>query len=380
MKILMLNYEYPPLGAGAGVISKYITDGLAALGHQMTVLTTWYEGEKETEEQENVKIIRLKCKRKNIFKSNIFEMLSFSKESKLFLTEYCRNNSFDLCFANFSLPGGDIAFFVKKNFNIPYVVISHGHDIPWFFPEQMLPYHLFTYRWIKRICTNAERLFVQSEPMKINADKFMGKYKYKNVVIPNGGDFNVFMPDHEKKSSRFRIIFSGRLVKQKDPFTFLKAIKPLYSVTDDFSVLIIGDGPLKKKMQYYVNRNNLHNKVSFSGWLPKEQLLEEHQTSSLKVAPSLEEGMSISVMESLACGQYVITTPVSENPALIQDQVNGELVEMRDYRSLALKILRFYNEKFVVGYKVPDEIREEKKNKYSWHSIVKRYEEVLLGL
>ena len=85
-------------------------------------------------------------------------------------------------------------------------------------------------------------------------------------------------------------------------------------------------------------------------------------------------------MESLACGQYVITTPVSENPALIQDQVNGELVEMRDYRSLALKILRFYNEKFVVGYKVPDEIREEKKNKYSWHSIVKRYEEVLLGL
>jgi glycosyltransferase involved in cell wall biosynthesis len=38
MKLLILNYEYPPLGGGAGVITQNIAEGLAARGHNITVL------------------------------------------------------------------------------------------------------------------------------------------------------------------------------------------------------------------------------------------------------------------------------------------------------------------------------------------------------
>ena len=47
MNLLFLNYEYPPLGGGAGVCTKYEAEGLAKLGHKVVVLTTWFNGEQE---------------------------------------------------------------------------------------------------------------------------------------------------------------------------------------------------------------------------------------------------------------------------------------------------------------------------------------------
>ncbi len=69
-KILILNYEYPPLGGGAGVCTRFEAEGLATLGHQVTVLTTWFDGEEEIEKKGNLTIVRLKSKRKYEFKSN----------------------------------------------------------------------------------------------------------------------------------------------------------------------------------------------------------------------------------------------------------------------------------------------------------------------
>ena len=71
MKLLVLNYEYPPLGGGAGIISKNIAEGLASLGNEVTVLTTYYEGTEEDSIENGVHIIRLKSKRKDVFQSNI---------------------------------------------------------------------------------------------------------------------------------------------------------------------------------------------------------------------------------------------------------------------------------------------------------------------
>jgi glycosyltransferase involved in cell wall biosynthesis len=80
MKLLILNYEYPPLGGGAGVITQIIAEGFAARGHNITVLTTWFSGEEEDSTRGNLRIIRLKSKRKVVYKSNPIEMLSWMKQ------------------------------------------------------------------------------------------------------------------------------------------------------------------------------------------------------------------------------------------------------------------------------------------------------------
>jgi glycosyltransferase involved in cell wall biosynthesis len=378
MKLLILNYEYPPLGGGAGVITQNIAEGLAARGHNITVLTTWFSGEDEDITIENLRIIRLKSKRKVVYKSNPLEMLSWMHAAKSFLKKHLLTEKYDLSFANFSLPGGEVAYSMKLMYNLPYVVMSHGHDIPWFMPEQMMWYHALTYQWIRTICLQSKRNYVQSKDMKDNIDAFLSKtFSVKNKIIYNGWNSSIFSPDYSQRKSEFTILFPGRLVKQKDPMSFLKAIEMIKDKITNFKVIILGDGPLRKQMESFVSSKNISKIVEFKSWVDKTEMLYNYRSASLTVLPSLNEGMSIATLEALACGQYVIATRVSNNETLITPGTNGDFIEKKNPGDIAAKILDFYHTKFTAGYLIPlDEI-----NKYhelfEWDKIIDEYEEDL---
>ena len=375
MRILVLNYEYPPLGGGAGVITQNISEGLANKGHKITVLTTWYQGEEQDATSQNLRIIRLKSKRKEIYKSNPREMLSWMFAAKKFLKKHLISEKYDICFANFSLPGGEVAYSMKLDFGLPYVVMSHGHDIPWFMPEQMMWYHAFTYHWIRKICLQSKRNYVQSKDMKNNIDSFLGKsFNDKNKINNNGWDSSIFKPDYSKKKKDFTILFPGRLVIQKDPMSFLKAISIVKKEIPDVKVNILGDGKLRKKMENYVTKNNLSNNIFFKSWLTKPEMLLEYQTASLTVLPSLNEGMSIATLEALSCGQYVIATKVSNNESLIDPGVNGDFIEKKNPKDIATKILDFYNSKFLHDYKISFENLSKYHTICEWTNIIDEYE------
>jgi len=374
LRILILNYEYPPLGGGAGVCTQYEAAGLAKLGNHVTVLSTWYKGFPELETIGSLEIIRIKSKRKFTYKSNPLEMISWVLKTKQYIKKNKQSFKFDACLANFIIPGGIVGKWIKQTFKIPLIIISHGQDIPFFFPKQMLKYHIVTYFWLRSIVKDANKLVLLTDLIKQNADKYLGtKNRSKNIIIPNGCDIEKFKPDYSKKSLRFMIIFAGRLVSQKDPMTFLKAIKILKDKISDFRVDILGDGPLRKKMEQFVNRNNLNKYISFSGWVNKEVMIEVYQTANLQVMTSMDEAMSIAALESLATGQYIISTPVSGNTELIKENVNGNFVGFGNYLEIANKILDYYNTKYVYNYKVPEHFLNEFRAKYNWDNIALQY-------
>ena len=380
MKLLVLNYEYPPLGGGAGLISKNIAEGLAALGNEVTVLTTYYEGTEEDSIENGVHVIRLKSKRKDVFQSNVREMLSWMICAKRFLKKHLEVEKYNLCFANFALPCGEVAYSMKEMFRLPYTIISHGHDIPWFFPEQMMWYHAACYHWIRKICMQSRRNYVQSDEMLNNINAFLSGNTAKNKLIFNGWNRDMFFPDKSKRANRFTILFAGRLVMQKDPMTFLKSIKIVKDKVSDFEVHIVGDGKMRKKMEKFVKQNGLEDNVIFKNWLSKPEIIAEYQSASLTVMPSLAEGMSMALLEALACGQYVIATKVSNNEKLISDGINGDFIDKKDYKSLADKIIDFYSSKFLHNYIVPAEHFDTLAEQFDWKNIVKQYDEDLKGI
>lgn len=378
MKILLLNYEYPPLGGGAGICSRYEAEGLANRGNEVIVITTWFEGKKEIEGNGNLKIIRLKSKRKYEYKSNPIEMLSWVKHAKKYLTQDYKSNDFDVCIANFIIPGGIVAKYLKKKWNLPFIIISHGQDIPFFFPKQMLKYHIVTYFWLRNIVNHSQKLILLTKMIKANADKYLGrKNRRKNIIIPNGCDIDTFKPDYSKKSTIFKIIFVGRLVAQKDPFTFLKALEILSTKNIDFKVDILGDGDLRKKMEQFVATKGLSNHVSFLGWVDKKIMLDSYQSANLQVITSHDEAMSIAALESLSTGQYIISTPVSGNTDVIEEGVNGEFIKFNDYKQLANKIENYYHTKFKNKSRVDNEYLNKFRQKYSWDGIVEEYDKIL---
>ena len=379
MKILILNYEYPPLGGGAGVCTQNIAEGLVKKENEVTIITTCFKKQRKIYTKKNLKIVSLNCKRKYIYKSSIFEKISWINHSKKYLEKYCKKNEFDICIANFTIPGGVVGKFLKKKFQIPYIVISHGHDIPWFFPKQMLKYHLTFYFWIKSICKNCEKLILLTPEMKKNADKFMGKEKWKNIIIPNG--LKTTKKNLKKnEDNKLKIIFVGRLTKQKDPMTFLKGIKEFSKHTENFTVNILGDGPLRKKCERYIKKNHLGKKIHFLGWIDKNKIAKEYQSTDIQVITSINEAMSITTLESLSFGNYLLSTPVSGNKDLIKKGINGDFFRKKNNKELGKKLIKYYKEKFEKNYQIPKKEIENIIKKHSWKDIIIKYHNLLKNI
>lgn len=378
MNVLILNYEYPPLGGGAGVCTMEHAKGLVALGHHVTVITTWFEKLAEEETNGALKIIRLKAKRAYLHESSITEKLSWMFLSRNFLIEYCNNNTFDVCMAHFTIPGAYVAKALKKKFGIPFLIISHGHDIPWFFPKQMFFYHLFTYHLIKKISNSADAIVVLNENLKTKAVKFLSKKnKNKVFVIPNGCNTAFYKQNTSKKSETFKIIFTGRLVAQKDPMTFLKALSILEKNIADFNVEIIGEGVLKNRMIQYAKKNKLENKIFFRGWIDKNEMLLAYQSAHVQVMTSLIEAMSMSALESLSTGVFLITTKAGNNARLVENKINGFVIPYSEPDELAGALQWYYHNKFVNNYIIPADSIHKFRNDNDWENILKLYNQLL---
>jgi len=379
MKLLILNYEYPPLGGGAGVCTKYQAEGLSAIGYQVTVCTTWFSGEKEVEEHENLKIIRLKSWRKKVFRSNPSEMLSWSFHTLRYLIRYKLYKSFDLLLVHFTVPGGLVALPLNLLFKKPYFIISHGQDLPWFCPRELWLYHLIMYLPIRWICSRAEKITVLSQKRLADLNRLtFRKNWYKNHIVPNGCDIDFFKAySVEKDHYKLKILFIGRLSEQKDPLTFLRAISIFKTKGIPFTAEIIGDGPLRNKMERYIMTNKLENEICFSGWISKEEIREKYKQAHLLVATSRDEGMSLTMLESLSSGIYLLTTPVSGSENIIINNVNGEFIPQGNPAQIAECIGNFYSGKFISHYRIDRNAIEKIQKQLGWDTYVKSYHQLI---
>lgn len=368
-RILILNYEYPPLGGGAGIITRHLANELAEMNCEVTILTTLFKDLKEDEQQGNIRIIRLPAMRKRLDRSNVIEMYSYMRAARDYVKRF-KKDQFDVCIANFSLPGGFVAMKMKEEIGLPYVVVSHGHDIPWFFPAQMFFWHLSCYRLIKRVCKQAERLILLTDEMKKIADNFMDETLcHKNIVIPNGIHEMTFNYG-EKPHDRLKILFVGRLVDQKDPMLFMRIVKQLKDTGMDFEARVFGGGQYKKKMLQYKETHAL-TEVEFAGKVPHKEVIDAMMASHVLVAPSKHEAMSVTILEGLSCGLYIVTTPISGNNMVVEN--NGILIDSRDAEPYAEAITAYNEDVFKQGAFKRQQVSEHILQEFNWRVVAERY-------
>jgi glycosyltransferase involved in cell wall biosynthesis len=379
MRLLILNYEYPPLGGGAGRCAKYQAEGLASLGHEVTVITTWFKGEEEMEERDHFRLIRLKSRRRKIYRSNPLEMLSWALKTFRYFRRNKLNLQTDLVLAHFTMPGGMVALPVKYLYHTPYYIVSHGQDIPWFSPKELFLYHLVFYFPIKWICSGASKITVLSQKRLNDLNRMtVPKLRSKNLIIPNGCDIDFFTPpEGDKETEVLRLLFVGRLTVQKDPFTLLKGLQFLTATGIPVSLEIIGDGPLRRKMESFVKIHNLGKWVSFIGWISREDLRESYRKAHLLMITSADEGQSLAMMEAISSGLYIFTTPVSGSESLIHENVNGEYIPFGDPQRIAARLEVFYSEKLVENYRIPEGFLQKLRETISWDHYARAYHRII---
>ncbi len=136
-------------------------------------------------------------------------------------------------------------------------------------------------------------------------------------------------------ASQGRFLCVGRLAEQKGHLVLLDAAAELANRGFEFQVILAGDGPLRATIEQRIAELGLKSRVSITGWLTEQQVIEELKAATVLVLPSFAEGLPVVIMEALALARPVISTFVAGIPELVEPSVNGWLVPAGSVKALA---------------------------------------------
>lgn len=363
LNVLVLNYEFPPLGGGAAPVSKELASRIAEKGHHVDVVTMRYKDLPEQELVDGVHVYRVNCLRKKKFSCQPWEQLSYLLSAKKILNQLMASNDYDFCHAHFIVPTGVLARYLKKKYGLKYILTAHGSDVEGYNKKKSNKMMLFLLRpfW-KSIVKESERTFSPSKFL----DRLMKKqYRGDYAIIPNGVDLTKYNYNCSSGKEQ-RIIFVGRLQWTKNVQALIKAIS-LISL-NGWKVDIVGDGPYRKELEKLVTDNHLNNVVIFHGWVTNgsDEHMEYLRKASLFVSMSYFESFGVSVVEAAAMGCDLLLSDIEAHRMLIKNE--NCFVTPDDYNALAYAI------KDYIDKKIDLHIDRESIERFDWKSVADAYE------
>jgi len=137
---------------------------------------------------------------------------------------------------------------------------------------------------------------------------------------------------------RRAIVFVGRLVRDKGVLDLLDAFGRL--AIDDAELVVVGDGPLRSRLEAVARTLRPARRVRFVGAVPHADVGRHLRDARVVVVPSWREERGRVVLEAMANGAPVVAARTGGIPESVADGVNGLLVPVRDQRALAAAIDR----------------------------------------
>jgi len=318
MRVLCLNYEYPPVGGGGGRVAERLNTELVRRGHSVRVVTAGLKHLPREEVRTGVEILRPPSFRKREDTCTVPEMALYLATGLWPAIAEVRRWRPDVIHAHFAVPTGAVALLVHLATGVPYVITAHLGDVPGGVPEQTAG----LFRWVGPLtrpiwghaaATTAVSGFV--------AGLAREAYGVSPTVIYNGIDLPP--PVARTPSHPRRILMVGRLSVQKNP---LLAIRALAAARGGDCVLeIIGDGPLRAAAESEARALGLVGRVQFRGWMEGSAVAEAMARSDVLLLTSKQEGLPMVAVEALSQGLAIVGSDIPGLHDVVEDGVNGFL-------------------------------------------------------
>jgi glycosyltransferase involved in cell wall biosynthesis len=324
-----------------------------------------YDQLPENEVRDGVHIFRIDAGRKKPNMSYPREHLRFLKNGRKFLSKHLQAGSYDVVHCHFILSTGILAHWVKKKFGIPYIITSHGSDLPGFNPDRFQAIHLITPFFIRRILNRCQFVVSPSNYLGGLIEPHL-KDKNKLVIIPNG------IEDDALPSAKADIILStGRLLERKGFHTLVEAVR---NIEIPYEVHICGDGPMMSHLKELALSSK--TKIIFHGWMNNSS--QEYQQLLAKariyVLVSEFENASISLLEAMINSCAIITSNTSGCPETVGEI--GICIEPNNSKSLEKAILSLINDADKT-LQIGKQARKRATTNFSWTNIAEAYEDTL---
>ncbi|HAT68004.1 MAG TPA: hypothetical protein DCS20_00075 [Candidatus Yonathbacteria bacterium] len=186
----------------------------------------------------------------------------------------------------------------------------------------------------RRVALSADVIITPSEYLKAIITNW-GVPAEKITVIYNGFSAPVLADDKATLRKKLGVEGSamlsvGRLVPWKGFPMLIEMMPNLIREIPDAHLLIAGSGPDQVLLEKKVTKLGLNERVTFLGKLSQEKLFEYIKASDVFVLNTSYEGFSHQLLEVMALGTPVITTPAGGNIEILTDQANGLLVPFNE--------------------------------------------------
>ena len=382
MKVLYLTGMYPtPAYPQKGIFCHEQAKALKSAGVDVTVVVpvTFYDREVKEKKwtYEGVEIRYVK-----FFK--LPGTMDFHLTGKSLFRALDRAldlREFDVYHADSPLPTGYAMMLASKKYGVPFIVHGHGLDV-------FLDVSYDGARNCRKIATVCEEVYTRANAIVGVSQKVLDKIfervsvQERCYVVYNGVDTEKFTPSEKEKTDEVTILSAGNLIPLKGHGYVLKAFKQVLDKGyENIRCVIAGRGELEDELKALVKELAIEDKVTFTGYVPYDEIKTMMQSADMFILPSYYEALGCVYLESMACGVPAIGCKGNGIDEVIEDGVDGYLVEGKNVEQITERIVEFMDEE--TRERFGKRAREKVVDKYQWsHSasaLIKVYEKVLSG-
>lgn len=312
LRILMLNIEYPPIGGGAAPATSGLARALVARGHEVDVVAMGYRGLPSEAEDGGVRVFRTSGPRRRVEVSRVHELAAYAILARRRAAELVRQTRYDVCHAHFVLPTGLVPFSLRHRPEFPpYVLTSHGSDMPGHNPERFRLLHRVTPPIIRRIVARSSGVLVPSAAMEDLVRAYVRDDRPPITRIANGVDADRFARVQKEP----KVLVATRLFEWKGVRPVIEALGALREL--GYGLEVAGDGPERPRLERLAAERGVS--ARFHGWMARAPLDALYAQSRIFVLNSSGDNFPVSLLEAMAAGCAVVTTRVGGCPEVVGD-------------------------------------------------------------
>jgi glycosyltransferase involved in cell wall biosynthesis len=342
-RVVIITRCFWPLVGGAEVMAARLSTGLRARGAPTTLLTArWQSGWPAEIDHHGVHVVRLANPR-----TRGWGTWRYMQAVGHWLRQH--RSTFDLVYVSMLKHDAYAAVTAARRGRFPVVLRAEGAGLTGDCHWQL---EANCGLRIKRRCQKADA-FIAPSPA-IERELIVSGYARRRIhYIPNG----VAAPEPLAEASRTQArldlaeadaslaigddsplaVYTGRLHAMKGLDFLIRAWPRVLSRVPNARLWLVGDGPQREELNSLIGDLGLWGFVYLAG--PFDDVEEFLRAAEVFVLPSLEEGMSLALLEAMALGLPVVATAIPANEALIADGVTGRLTPPRDSERLADAII-----------------------------------------